>query len=309
MQTVEIKPLMNTLAPMKEIGARLEEPAYELTSQDIHWAEPGAINVLSASHCLIELAETPAPGRARYLLQTADGVQRPAGALNFMPPHSMRTVHWNEGRRRAVVCLLVPERLGLLGSIDWRWQDIDPAATIDVQSENLRIGMQWLAEELAAPSFASGLRVTSLLTMLTIELHRHCVPQTAAGAETAVPQGRLSSRQIAHLAELVEGAADGSGPSLAELAAACRLPARDLSTMFRRTTGQTLRSYVADTHIARAKVLLDDSQLMVKQVAFRCGFRSAAAFGDAFRRATGATPQQYRQRQSASAFGRSMAEH
>ena len=67
--------------------------------------------------------------------------------------------------------------------------------------------------------------------------------------------------------------------------------------MFKRTAGQTMRSYVASTHIARAKLLLADGDLLIKQVAYRSGFRSAAAFGDAFRRATGLTPVQYRQSQ------------
>lgn len=65
--------------------------------------------------------------------------------------------------------------------------------------------------------------------------------------------------------------------------------------MFKNTTGHTLRSYVASRHIARAKVLLADGRLLVKQVAYRSGFRSAAAFGEAFRRATGLTPLQFRQ--------------
>jgi len=43
--------------------------------------------------------------------------------------------------------------------------------------------------------------------------------------------------------------------------------------------------------------LLADGDLLIKQVAYRSGFRSAAAFGDAFRRATGLTPVQYRQSQ------------
>jgi len=298
MQTAELKPLMNALAPMKVIGAHLEEAAYEVSVQDIHWTEPGSINVLSGRHCLIELAEEPRIGRARYLVEGADGRSRPVGTLNFMPPESARMVRWNEGGRHAVVCVMEPERLGLLGSIDWHWGDVDPADTLDVQNDKLRTVMQWLAEETMAPSFASGLRVSSLLTMLAIELHRYCVGATQAQAE---PQGKLSARQLNLLKELVEGAADPCGLSLAEMATACRLPARELSTMFKKTVGQTLRSYVAATHIARAKVLLDDADLLIKQVAYRSGFRSAAAFGDAFRRATGMTPVQYRQNQGVAA--------
>lgn len=290
--TVELKPLMQTLAPRKVFGARLQAEAYEVAVQDIHWSEPGEIHLLSGPHCLIELAEPPTPGRARYLVQTADGQQRTVGALNVMPPDSARTVCWSPGSRHAVVCVMEPGRLGLLGGIDWRWGDIDPASTVDMRNDRLRTGMQWLAEETATPSFGSALQASCILTMLALELHRHFAGSRAV-ADTC--EGKLDARQLARLKDLIEGSGDPSALSLAALAATCRLPARELSTMFKATTGQTLRSYVASTHIARAKVLLADPHLLIKQVAFRSGFRSAAAFGDAFRRATGLTPVQFRQ--------------
>lgn len=294
MQTAELRPLMNTLAPMKVIGAHLEETSYEVYVQEIHWTEPGAINLLSGPHCLIELAEAPAIGRARYTVRTANGQERPVGMLNFMPPDSTRSVRWNPGRRHAIVCVMDPKRLGLLGAIDWHWNKVDQACTLDVQNEKLSLGMQWLAEESASPSFASGLQVNCILTMMAIELHRHCVSEKDM---KAAPQGKLSERQLSLLKELVESAIDPGCLSLAEMAATCQMSARELSTMFKKTVGQTLRSYVASTHIARAKVLLDDGDLLIKQVAYSSGFRSAAAFGEAFRRATGLTPLQYRQSQ------------
>lgn len=292
MQTSELKPLMQTLVPHKVFSARLQEPAYEVAVQDIHWAEPGAVHLLSGRYCLIELAEPPAPGRARYQVETADGQARTAGRLNLMPPGSSRTVRWNAGHRQAVVCLMEPERLGLLSGIAWRWDDIDPARTVDMDNQRLRTGMQWLAEETARPSFGSALQASCILTMLALELHRHF---SEGRAVPEAPAGRLDAQQLARLKDLVEGSSAPEALSLAALATACRLPARELSTMFKVSTGQTLRSYVASTHIARAKLLLADGDLLVKQVAYRSGFRSAAAFGDAFRRATGLTPVQYRQ--------------
>jgi AraC family transcriptional regulator len=291
-QTAELKPLMQTLAPNKVFGARLQETHYEVAVQDIHWAEPGAIHLLSGRHCLIELADPPAPGQARYVVETSDGRERCTGLLNVMLPDSSRVVRWESGSRHAVVCVMEPERLGLLGGIDWHWDDIDPASTIDMKSDRLRTAMQWLAEETASPSFGSALQASCILTMLALELHRHF----AQGRDTTeAAGGKLGAQQLARLKDLVEGCADPATLSLAALAATCRLPARELSTMFKASTGQTLRSYVASTHIARAKLLLADEELLIKQVAYRSGFRSAAAFGDAFRRATGLTPVQYRQ--------------
>lgn len=291
MQTAELKPLMNTLAPMKVIGAHLKGASYEVSVQEIHWAEPGAIHVLSGRHCLIELAEAPAEGRARYMVQTSHDKERPVGRLNFMPPESARSVRWNKGSRHSIVCVLDPRRLGLLGAADWRWHDVEPACTLDLQNDRLHTCMQWLAEETRSPSFAGGLQISCILSMMAIELQRHCA---SGQAQTTPSPGKLSEHQLALLKELVEGGTDNGALTLADLAKACQLPARELSSMFKKTVGQTLRSYVASTHIARAKVLLDAGDLLIKQVAYGSGFRSAAAFGEAFRRATGQTPLQYR---------------
>ncbi len=222
MQTTELKPLMQTLAPHKVFSARLQEPACEVAVQDIHWAEPGAVHLLSGRYCLIELAEPPAPGRARYEVETADGQARTAGRLNLMPPCSSRTVRWNAGDRHAVVCLMEPERLGLLGGIAWRWDDIDPVRTVDMCNQRLSTGMQWLAEETACPSFGSALQASCILTMLALELHRHfSEDRTAPKAAT----GRLDAQQLARLKSLVEGNDAPEALSLAALAAACCLPA------------------------------------------------------------------------------------
>lgn len=291
MYTAELKPLMGTLAPQKVISAHIEEAAYEVSVQEIHWTEPGAVNVFSGRHCLIELAEAPASGRANYRVQMSDGQECPVGRLNFMPPESVRQVRWSAGKRHAIVCVMDPQRLGVLGASDWRWNDVDQTRTLDMKNERLRMGMQWLAEETSNPSFASALQINCILTMLAIELQRHCVNDKT---DTGIPKDQLSARQLKLLKELIDSAIDPGALSLEAMAQACKLPARELSTLFKRTSGQTLRSYVAAMHIERAKVLLDDGELLVKQVAYGCGFKSAAAFGDAFRRATGLTPMQYR---------------
>lgn len=294
MQTAQLKTAMAYLAQNKTVGAHIEGPSYEISVQDRRWTCPGELEVFSGRQCLIELCDPPPRSQATYVIGLANGRTRTTGTLNFLPPGASRKIRWSEGERRAILCVFEPERLGLLNAIDWRWDEIDPDETLDLRNDRLRTGMQWLAEETSAPSFASELGIGSILAMMAIELHR----STARPLREERPAaGKLSQRQLATLRERVEGAPDPGEVSLAALAAACELPTRELSKMFKRTTGKTLRSYVASAHIARAKLLLNDGSLLIKQVAYSSGFRSAAAFGDAFRRATGWTPLQYRQSQ------------
>ncbi|OYU72550.1 MAG: hypothetical protein CFE45_39800, partial [Burkholderiales bacterium PBB5] len=131
MQTAELKPLMQTLAPHKVFGARLQETSYEVCVQDMHWAEAGEIQVFSDRFCLVERAEPPAPGRVRYQVQSAGGEPLRTGLLNILPPESERTIRWEAGHRHAVLCVLEPARLGLVGGTGWDWRRADAANTVD----------------------------------------------------------------------------------------------------------------------------------------------------------------------------------
>lgn len=283
MQTTELKPLMASLVPLKRIGARLENGPYEITIQDLHWNEPGAVVLRSGPYCLIELGDpAPAPDardRSRYRVEAPGGRVGEVGFINLLPPHSERKISWTPGHRQSVVCLMQLDQLGLVGSMPWDWSRLDPARTLDLRNERLHAALNWLANETAAPSFASQLQTDCLLTMLTLELRRHFTLD-APQSERA-PAGRLSARQMAVIRAMVASAEQPQGPALADLAQACGMRGRELSLSFKRTTGQTLRSYVAAMHIERAKLLLGDQGLLIKQVAYRSGFRSAAAFGEA----------------------------
>lgn len=292
---IELKPLMHRLAAGKHFVARATDDAYDVMIQDVHWDHPGGLEIHSGRQCLIELAGSALAGpeaTTEYMIDAPDGRMLPVGALNFLPPQSSVQVRWNRGRRRALVCVLEPQRLGLLAGIDWRWNNLSPQHALDIQNPRLLHAMRWLASEIQAPSFGSGLQIQSLLTLLMIELQRHYQP---AGLPPAERSDRLSTQQLTRLQNLIDASDSPDALSLAGLAQACDMPARTLSTLFKNTTGRTLRQHVADAHIQRAKLLLGDEALLIKQIAYRSGFRSAAAFGEAFRRATGLTPLQYRQ--------------
>src|SRR5690606_4418309 len=110
-----------------------------------------------------------------------------------------------------------------------------------------------------------------------------------------------SPSQLQTLRDLIE-ASRGLGPSLVELSAACGLQPRQLSERFKNSLGITLRQYIAESRINKARALLQDDQLLIKEVAYICGFQNAAAFTAAFRKATALTPQEFRE-------GAGMARH
>jgi AraC-like DNA-binding protein len=67
-------------------------------------------------------------------------------------------------------------------------------------------------------------------------------------------------------------------------------------TLFKRTFRTTLNDYLTQYRIAQAQRLLATSDEKVVDVAFESGFRTSSRFYDAFARACGCSPCQYRKR-------------
>ena len=59
--------------------------------------------------------------------------------------------------------------------------------------------------------------------------------------------------------------------------------------------GINLSEFIDDSRIRRAKELLLNNELMVREVALQVGYESAHSFTRLFKKLTGMTPQEYRE--------------
>jgi AraC-like DNA-binding protein len=66
--------------------------------------------------------------------------------------------------------------------------------------------------------------------------------------------------------------------------------------LFKKTFGTTLIDYLTHHRISHAQRLLATGDTKIVEVAFESGFNSISRFNEAFRRACGATPREYRKR-------------
>ena len=82
-------------------------------------------------------------------------------------------------------------------------------------------------------------------------------------------------------------------PSLGELASLSRLGRTYFSFVFKEVTGMSLRDYLIQTRISKAKDLLNDADLRIKQIAYKVGFRSPD-FCRLFKKKTGVSPTEWR---------------
>jgi transcriptional regulator GlxA family with amidase domain len=81
---------------------------------------------------------------------------------------------------------------------------------------------------------------------------------------------------------------------VAAMAAHAGVSPRTFARRFREETGTTPLQWLLMQRVLEARRLLEDSDLPVEDVAWRCGFGTAASLREHFRRATATTPSAYR---------------
>lgn len=81
---------------------------------------------------------------------------------------------------------------------------------------------------------------------------------------------------------------------VAAMAAHAGVSPRTFARRFREETGTTPLQWLLAQRVLEARRLLEESDLPVETVAWRCGFGTAASLRDHFRRATATTPSGYR---------------
>jgi AraC family transcriptional regulator len=82
--------------------------------------------------------------------------------------------------------------------------------------------------------------------------------------------------------------------SLASLAKESGYSRAHFLRMFRAATGLTPHQYVLERRLSTAQQLLQQSKMLLADIALRCGFSSQTHMNDVFRKRLGVTPLEYR---------------
>ncbi|MDB5737520.1 MAG: AraC family transcriptional regulator [Sphingomonas bacterium] len=264
------------------VRGRMALPHATLELHDYRFGRPQQA-VFESHHAFLDLALSHRPGdpQGRYGAERS----RPMGDVIFIPAEHRLSSEWGAGAQSSICCQFeVPPPDDRTG---WTPDELD--ASLDVRSPFVREALLRLAREIEQPGFGSELMAEALCTQLAIELGRYFRATRSTEEETG---GRLSAAQLRHIEERLE--TPGRPPSIAELALECGLSTRHFFRIFKATTGTTLTDFATERRVVRARSLLADRGPAIKQVAWQCGFETAAAFSAAFRRATGISPRAYR---------------
>ena len=75
-----------------------------------------------------------------------------------------------------------------------------------------------------------------------------------------------------------------------------QMTASHLISIFKEATGKTIKQYVTEYRMEKAKDLLRNNRLKVLDVASQVGYKDGEHFAKIFRKSTGMTPSDYRER-------------
>jgi AraC family transcriptional regulator len=210
------------------------------------------------------------------------------GRVLAIPAGSELHVRASGGMVRAIRCAFSAEVFQRCGDEDKLLSPPSFHAILDIRKRRIADTMRRLGEEVRQPGFASDLLVELLGATLMIDLARHL------GALSLPARGGLAHFQLRQIRARVE---DGAvPPTLVELAQMIGVSRRHLSRAFRDATGRTIHQYVEESRFRKATEMLRDTDLLLKDIAFRLGFEHACSFSTAFRKFSGETPKDYRSR-------------
>lgn len=259
------------------IGARFEVRRF-------FWRERNEI-VFTPPCSYFELTRFPSVGR--YLASTCAGFSE-QGEVRFYPAARPFHTYWQECEQRSLFCRIdIPAITGLAMELS----DHQLPDTVNIRSPYIKTLLLRAQQELIVPGLCSQLVLDSISVGLAAQISQQFGQKT---------QPEFASRWTLdqrYLADLVAQIRERPGRvEIGRLAAERGISVRHYERLFRAATGESPAAFCRRHMLALAKDLLRDRSLLVKEIAYRCGFANTASFSVAFRQMQGCSPQQFRDR-------------
>jgi len=215
------------------------------------------------------------------------------GNVRYHPAGEEFHCRWYEEKQTVVFCAFNP---ALALGFD---ADIDPAyftKTYDLKNQRLLQLLARAMDELKNPGLASDVVLEALGSAVLDEW------KNEFGEYLGAPAHRNRGEQIgkAELEQIIARAREQRiPPKIVDLAAEYGVSVRHFNRLFKQAAGENIAQVFKRERLNRATDLLNNSNLLVKEVAYLCGFHTSASFCKSFRAGLGIAPEAYRQLSSA----------
>ncbi|MEF3305412.1 AraC family transcriptional regulator [Paenibacillus sp. GYB003] len=162
-----------------------------------------------------------------------------------------------------------------------------PRYTLIGESFQAETMLNQMMELLAFPVPLQQLEFDCMMKRFFANLYRvHLAPDQPGGA--SVRQMQKARRLMAAIRER-----GGIGLDLHALAREMSMSPQYMSRLFKASTGETLKSFIARTKMQRAGELLVQSRMRISELAERMGYSDVYAFSKSFKNVFGVAPSQY----------------
>lgn len=267
---------------------------------DLEWEQPATLTFTPyriGFSCLISSTASIQYGFGDTPTHTAK-----TGNILLMLPHQPIQAHIQPGRQSTVTCSFDNDYaetiLGPLDTLPLQRAN----QTLDLHSALISGILLRLMQEAIYPGAISRSIVDSFgQAMLTECAHWLTKLPTLphASASQQIPSRKKPSLTARDLELIERHIAQSSGrfPGVAELAALCGLSERYFAKCFREQTSVSVSQYLKAIRMTKAKALLAETGLPLKEIAYRLGYSSVTNFSSAFRSSTGLPPGKFREEQ------------
>ncbi|MBV9264807.1 MAG: helix-turn-helix transcriptional regulator [Acidobacteriaceae bacterium] len=217
------------------------------------------------------------------------------GDLAVTSPHRNTEVRWEttDGSLIETIHVCVSADLVYKFAREVAECDIKRVELIDGFAQNDPLVEQLataLARELEFPQTSSRLFADSAAHLLAAHLLRQ---YSAFPIHDKYPRQALTSRKLRQVRDYVDTHLSGR-LTLDDLAGAVHMSAFHFARLFKLSTGETPHTFVTRLRMERAKLLLQNRDSSVANIARGVGFSSKGHFAGAFRRCVGVSPAVFR---------------
>lgn len=238
----------------------------------------------------IDLCLTPRRlhDRARYVDLWSPHRYERLGSIIALPPGFSLRLLSEGGQHISLICALQAAAVHRWLPGDFEWTDRRLETCLNIASPTISGLLLRLSQEMRHRTIGTEALSEALVTQLSVEIARYLL-----AIDEPTDRGGLASWRLRLIDKRIEEAA--SLPTLVDLAQLCNISTRQLTRGFRTSRGCSIRDYVERSRLEAAKRRLATDE-SIKSIATATGFSSQSAFTFAFRRSTGVTPNEFRQR-------------
>lgn len=211
--------------------------------------------------------------------------------LSILRPGQESSWRWNTGFR-ATVLYLDERRLSTMASevFDRPVDHVLVRESLRLQDPVIQQAIALLASELHNERPGNALYADALLTQICIQMLRH---HAEANLRPARCPGALSASQALHIADYIDHHL-ASDLSLRVLSKIAGISPFHFARLFRKRFELPPHAYVQQRRVERARQLLVQSDLALKEIVFATGFYDQSHLTKCFRRSFDATPTELR---------------